>query len=126
MVDFSHHVPGRLRVQISRLKHNVPATAILRAALLEIDSIASVTANTATGSVTILYDRHHLDPSILWSTLQRLGYHEREPAHVPPDESPIVEKLASAAADHVTKAALDFALERLLGRPAAALIGALI
>lgn len=126
MVDFAHHVPGRLRIQASHLKRNAAAIAVLRADLLNIDGVTSVSANQATGSITIFYDSRGLDPIVIWKTIQRLGYLDRNAAYDKPAASPVTEKLISAAADQFTKAAIDFALERLVGRPAATLIGALI
>src|SRR5690349_17332574 len=123
MVDFAHHVPGRLRIQTSRLKRNAAAIAILRADLLNIDGVTSVSANPATGSITIFYDSHGLDNVVIWKTIQHLGYLDRNTAYDRPAASPVTEELISAAADQFTKAAIDFALERLVGRSAATLIG---
>lgn len=126
MVDFAHHVPGRLRIQASRLKRNAADIAILRADLLNIDGVTSVSANEAIGSLTIIYDSRSLEPIAIWKAIQRRGYLDRKAARDKPAGLPVTEKLISAAADHFTKAAIDFALERLVGRPAATLIGALI
>ena len=66
MVDFAHHVPGRLRIQASRLKRNAADIAILRADLLNIDGVTSVSANEAIGSLTIIYDSRSLEPIAIW------------------------------------------------------------
>jgi copper chaperone CopZ len=130
MVEYSHHVPGRLRVQMSRLKRNASEIAKLQAALSAVAGVTSISANVATGSITILYDRRSLAPSALWETLDHLGYRPGRKADVQSvdrvADSAIIEKLISAAAAQIGKSALELALQRLVGQPAAALIGALI
>jgi hypothetical protein len=126
MVDFAHHVPGRLRIRDARLKHNAQAIASLRANLLAINGVASTSANATTGSITILYDRHSLDPAVIWKTLGQFGFEASTAVLSKPPQSQVAEQIVSIATDHMVKAAIDFALARLVGRPAATLIGALI
>jgi hypothetical protein len=126
MVDFAHHVPGRLRIQDARLKHNAQAIASLRVELQAINGVASISANVATGSITILYDHYCLTSAVIWETLGQLGFEASTAVRSKPPQSQVTEQIVSIATDHMVKAAIDFALARLVGRPAATLIGALI
>src|SRR5687768_6623714 len=119
MVDFAHHVPGRLRVRIPRLKRDTAAALALRAELLRVDGVTSVAVRMETGSIVIHYDDRRLDPAMLWDTLEDLGYCTEEKARTVAAGSAVADKLAAAAADHLARAAFDFALDRLIGAPAA-------
>jgi hypothetical protein len=126
MVNFAHHVPGRLRVRISRLKRDMAAAQALRTELLQVEGVSSVSARTATGSIVIHYDDRRLDPGVLWDVLEDRGYRKEEKVRTGAAGSPVAGKLASAAVDHLARAAFDFALERAIGAPAATLVRALI
>jgi len=53
-----HHVPGRVRVHVPRLKGNPRACASINEMASSIPGLHSVDANPVTGSVVMRYDRH--------------------------------------------------------------------
>lgn len=113
-----HHVPGRLRVRVPRLKRNHEAVAYLTGKLQAIAGVASVSASTVTGSVIIRYDHTAVSNEALWAALPpRIGQEE---------DASALDNLVAAAANTAAKALLNAALEQLISRSAVAIIGALV
>ena len=72
MPDYVHATPGRLRIKTAALRS--PAVARnMRADILAVADVASVTMNPSTGSCTILYDPQRLGSGSLWAALCRRG-----------------------------------------------------
>ena len=59
-VQIVHALPGRVRLKVHRLKHNIAYAADIQRHLLEVPGITHLEANPQTGSLLILYD-----PSVL-------------------------------------------------------------
>jgi hypothetical protein len=73
MLEYAHFVPGRLRLQISQLKHRSKA-AEAEVYVSAIPGVRSAAANYAIGSLTINFDRDRLALSELWARLAKRGY----------------------------------------------------
>jgi hypothetical protein len=56
MTCFVHHVPGRLRIKIARLKHQEHRAEKIRNLFCGLYGIDKVSVNTLTGSVVLYYD----------------------------------------------------------------------
>jgi hypothetical protein len=69
-----HHVPGRLRVCLERLRGDLSAVAPLNAELLSIPGVDSASLNPRTGSVTIYYQRDVFEIGTFWERLRELDY----------------------------------------------------
>jgi hypothetical protein len=128
MAEYLHHVPGRLRLRIRRLRGDRRATRLACDAAAEIPGVREASANAATGSLIIEYDRKRLTPTALWDALCAAclasgpsplyddgGVTRREVAA--PDDSAAL-PLGDALAKRL--------LEMLLERSAVALLGALV
>jgi len=126
-----HHVPGRLRVCLATLKRNEPAVIPLRAKLLAMQGVKSVSINSITGSVIVYYDRDRFEPEKFWTTLTRLGFLNHAPRCVSPcrtrDKADAIALNATAAVVQVVmKTLLGAILEQCMLRSAGALIRLLI
>jgi hypothetical protein len=117
-----HHVPGRLRIRLAKLKHNQKAAAALRSELLAIRGIKSVSLNSATGSIITYYDRNSFELNIFWQTLRRLSYIDQEPKCSLSHKHADTGKSASMATMIISKALLAALLEQWVGRQARLLI----
>lgn len=78
-VLYLHHVPGRLRVRLALLRRNGPAVIALRARLLALEGVTSVSINPVTGSIIIYYDRQRFAPQTFWMALRHLGFLDHAP-----------------------------------------------
>ena len=121
-----HHVPGRLRVCLAKLKRNARAAILLRAELIAIPGVKSVSINSLTGSIIVHYDRNGFEPEKFGSTLRRLGYIDEASLYAPCPAFRKADTVASAAANAVVKTLLGAVLEQCIGRTASTLIGLLI
>jgi Heavy metal associated domain 2 len=73
MLEYTHFVPGRLRLKIPELR-NQRRAAETAAEIRAMPAVTKVIANPATGSLTINYDRRELVISDLWEKLSAKGY----------------------------------------------------
>lgn len=73
MLEYVHHVPGRLRLKISELRHRRSA-AEAEASVAAIAVVKSAVANPTTGSLIIIYDRQQTSIGDLWESLRAQGY----------------------------------------------------
>ncbi|MBY6242488.1 HMA2 domain-containing protein [Methylosinus sp. Sm6] len=124
MVLHLHHVPGRLRVRLARLKGHARAIVPLHSELLAIAGVRSASISSHSGSVTIFYDRASFETEALWSTLRRLGYLDAEPqsAAAPPSRSFATNSMASVATGAIAEAVAGEVVKHVLGRSAGALV----
>ncbi len=114
MLLHHHHVPGRLRVALGRLKGDRAGAGPLRAALLALPGVTAVSISPAIGSVTIHYALEQFAPEDFWETLRRFGVFNGapQPARTP---APPAQPLAEAAADALAAALVETMAQRLLG-----------
>lgn len=129
LVTYVHHVPGRLRLRLGRLKANEPAAQAACEALRPLPGVTHVESNPATGSVTIRYDSRESALDAVWKVLHREGL----VASPVPDLGVPVETgpargvtTGSRIVGGAAEAVIGFLVEKLLERSAIALIGALI
>ena len=124
---YIHHVPGRLRLQISTLKSN---QSLAQATLNNISAITGVLdarVSVVTGSLIITYDKQRLSAAALWQALCHRGL-VCGPLPIREDVAVTRVRIDSpVAADEMSLAKLIIRLivERLLERWAMALVGAL-
>lgn len=71
---YIHHLPGRLRVRIARVKNNSPVAQSLYRLLRDAPGVSSVTVSLTTGSVLIHYDVSKMSATAL---LQRMRVRDR-------------------------------------------------
>jgi hypothetical protein len=114
MVLHLHHVPGRLRVCLARLKGNPRAVAPLKAELLAIEGVETAAIRVHSGSVTIVYDRLRFETEAFWATLLRLGYLDAAPPKALP-APPRPNALASAATAAIAEAVVAEVVKRSAG-----------
>jgi hypothetical protein len=122
MVLHLHHVPGRLRVRLARLKGHARAIVPLHSELLAIAGVKSASINIHSGSVTIFYDHSAFETEALWSTLRRLGYLDAEPQNAAAPRRSAAAALSSAATEAIVETIAGEVVKHVLGRSAGALI----
>jgi hypothetical protein len=124
---YIHHVPGRLRLQMSRLKSNHSLAEATRKNVSMIAGILDARVSIVTGSLIITYDKQRLTPAALWQSLFDRGIvcgplpiRNDVPVTRVRIESPVAAEEMSLA-----KLVIRLVAERLLERSAIALVGAL-
>ena len=73
MLEYTHFVPGRLRIKTPELRDRSRA-AETATALAAMPAVTRVAANPITGSLTINFDKRELPISQLWESLLAKGY----------------------------------------------------
>jgi hypothetical protein len=125
---YIHHVPGRLRLRIQRLKGDGPAAGTARDKAITIPGVLEARVSTVTGSLVIFYERKELTLAALWEALC-----ERSLASGPlpflesvPVARAQVGRFFGAAGKSLVELVTGAILDCLLRRSAAALVAALI
>jgi hypothetical protein len=124
-----HHVPGRLRLQTNRLKGSRRGFSDIRAAAASIEGVVEASANAATGSLIIRYDRKCLNPQDVWQSLCD--------RHIVWGPSPISDRervtrttlqppSASSPAGRLIETVTGILVQKLTERSALAVVGAFI
>jgi hypothetical protein len=122
MLDYVHHVPGRLRVADRRFQNDTAYLKRLCGELSPMPGIVSVVSNHRTGSLTIRYELSQLDSLtmiVCLGALLQTPLLVTAPRGRPSDP-------ARALGRRLGKALLMLLIERLLERSAARLIAALL
>ncbi|HEY8162535.1 MAG: HMA2 domain-containing protein [Methylocystis sp.] len=123
MVLDLHHVPGRLRVCLAKLKGDSRAIVPLHSELLSIPGIESASISAQTGSVTIFYRRSELELDTFWATLRRLGYLDEATQAGPSSHSArSTEALGASAASALGDALVSAVVKHFVDRSALSLI----
>jgi len=73
MIQYIHHVPGRLRLSAKVFRCNAVKTQNIAAMLEAITGVTSVTTNPRAGSITIHYDPDQCTRLDLLNALERFG-----------------------------------------------------
>jgi len=123
MVNYVHHVPGRLRIQTQQLKRDEAKAQAVERYLQSIDGITSARVNALTGSITVNYQKDVVSAETIFGALALRGYHR--PDVVRSSDARLNDwatKVGSAAG----KAIFGLALEKAVEHSAMALIGALL
>ncbi len=111
-----HHVPGRLRLRLSRLKRNSAVAHAVEQTVRQLHGVRGCEPNLLTGSLVIHYDPARTNSTALISALRSAGYaqEERHPEVVckaAPQRKP-VDRLARKAAEAVIWHVIEAAVER--------------
>lgn len=114
-----HHVPGRLRVELARIRRNSQAAEAAVEALRAIPGVTSVSSSPAIGSLTVTYDRGRVSPDRLTAALEELGCLGLQASGA---VAPRGKALVSAAGDMAARALVEALLRRTLGDAGAALV----
>jgi Heavy metal associated domain 2 len=123
---YIHHVPGRLRLQISRLKSNPSLAEVTLNNVSAITGVLDARVSIVTGSLLITYDKQRLTPAVLWQSLCNRGV-VCGPLPIR-DNVPVTRvRIDSPAAndESLGKLVIRLIAERLVERSAIALVGAL-
>lgn len=124
MAHYVHHVPGRLRVRLTRLKRNPALAERLRGSLAQIPGVGEVRTNLVTGSLLVSYDAavtprrrlfEHLMPAGVEPLARAPLPHRRRcpacqapqsplPSHLTSDGGALGRKLLEMAVEHSAKA----------------------
>jgi hypothetical protein len=128
MAQYIHHVPGRLRIKSSRLKHNSEESAAVRELMSPIRGIADIQVNSVTGSVLIGYDKEAIKADVIIELLKQHGYcgHAAELPIARGGAADTLTQALARAGQTLGKVAVGVMIEKLAERSAVALIGALI
>lgn len=136
---YVHHVPGRLRLQTDRLKVSRRGCEDAVAIAGKIIGVTGASANFATGSLVIHYDQDRVTPHALWralcdgqivwgltpisddATVTRALIED-----VLPTRATFQTLRDDGPARHVFETVAGAAIDKLMSRSAAAIIGALI
>jgi hypothetical protein len=128
MAEYIHHVPGRLRIKSSRLKHNSEAAAAVRELMRPIRGIVDIQVNGVTGSVLIGYEQEAISADALVELLKQHGYcgHAAGLLVTRGGAADTLTQALARAGQTLGKVAVGVMIEKLAERSAVALIGALI
>ena len=125
-----HHTPGRLRVRIPAVKRQAARAAAVQRHLARLRGVHAVAVRSVTGSITVHYDADALTMPEILDHLSAGGY--LAPAPVPRDSTavpapaPATSANGQSQAEQVARVVAGVAVEKVLERSAAALIGALV
>ncbi len=122
MVLHLHHVPGRLRICLQKLKSNPRAIAPLHAELQSIPGVESASLNHHTGSVTIYYRRNAFEIKDFWARLRALDYLDNAPQAEPAAPPRMREAVVTSAASALGEALASAAIKHLVDRSAWSLV----
>lgn len=123
---YIHHVPGRLRLQISRLKSNQSLADVTLDNVSAISGVLDARVSIITGSLIVTYDKQRLTPAALWQSLCDRGV-VCGPLPMRDDVPVTRVRIASPTAndESLGKLVIRLIAERLVERSAIALVGAL-
>ena len=123
MAAHFHHVPGRLRVHVPRIKGSEAHARALESSLSAIKGIYAVESRKLTGSVVIHYDPETINPQALMLELGVGGVAAITAANgAHPLRTEISKKIARA----ITKAIFWYLLELATERAVPALLAAIL
>ncbi|GAD80242.1 heavy metal translocating P-type ATPase [Vibrio ezurae] len=75
-IKLKHHVPGRIRFKVPKLRHHADIGAWIKTSLMAIQGISLVRVNEAACSVVVEYETQLLDYSIVEQRLSHLDFSE--------------------------------------------------
>ena len=120
-----HHVPGRLRVRVARVRRNPELAEAVRRAMERVEGVQSAEANPLTGSVVLHYNPASTSAGALLSALRESGY---PPELTRPEarslfrSGPPSQRVARKAAEAVAWKVMETAVERAVPMLIAALL----
>lgn len=72
VIEVKHSIEGRIRLYIPLLKKDKSSSEILLNQLGRVESIKHIEINNITGSLTIIYDKDKIEPSLLIGVIAKL------------------------------------------------------
>lgn len=114
MMKYFHHVPGRLRTRLSRLKRNPAYAGKLQSALEGLQGVRDVRINLVTGSLLVIYDPQQISLATLQQAIPQIpqtcplcsaGGHNRAAATA----------VTAGLGDKLMSMAVEAAMTRMLG-----------
>jgi hypothetical protein len=123
MSEYIHHIAGRLRVTLPRIRKQPARAQEIQAVISRIAGVASIEANIISGSLLIRYDTNLVDAGTIMASMKELGLLSSHAAARPIRRTHVSRRPASSpVADKV----LDMIVEKLIERSAFAVLGALL
>lgn len=119
MIQLIHHVPGRLRLKSLAIKNHPQRAAGLECSLGKLSGVASVAANTITGSVVVQYDPNSACAASIRNHLNAEGFEVSSDFRAPAPQAPTLRP-------SLGRRVLHSVVETIVERSAVALITALI
>ena len=124
---YLHHVPGRLRVKLRRLKGDRDAGLRICDSVRLLGGVIEAVSNPATGSVIVHYDHRRLSIEELWQALYIAGVIDSPlPVMLDPDRLPALSQNQEGMAENLLDRLMEIAVEKAMEHSARALISALI
>jgi copper chaperone CopZ len=80
MEYYVHDVPGRLRIKTPLIKGKEDIVKHVEKFLGQVNGVRSVSANTVTGSIVLIYDGRKVNSQILLDLLQTRGFFDSSKA----------------------------------------------
>lgn len=115
MAQNVHHVPGRLRVRVPRVKNNPEYGRVVETSIAGMEGVSAVQANPVTGSVIIHYDPRTAEVSALFARLADHGLAtETAIARRHSGPAKIANKVGEAVAMYVLQAAIERSVPLLI------------
>jgi hypothetical protein len=123
MSEYIHHIAGRLRMTLPRIRKQPARAQEIQAVISRIAGVASIEANIISGSLLIRYDTNLVDAGTIMASMKELGLLSSHAAARPIRRTDVSRRPASSpVADKV----LDMIVEKLIERSAFAVLGALL
>jgi len=123
MSYYVHHLPGRLRVKIPKLRNHQGRARRVGDLLAAQDGVTGVTVNPLTGSVLVNYDSDLLDEERILSVSRCNDLFDDRRVVRPEDR---VDRMAARAGDAMGRALLSWAVGRALEARGLSLLAAFI
>ena len=121
MLDYTHHIPGRLRMRTASVKDNPSMACAVQSLILSISGVKRVETNTVTGSLTTYYDTSATSGDAIVALLRTHGYtlHRSVPTRRPqrtPDFTTVhVSRLLTRVAVAVVETVAERGIVKLVG-----------
>jgi hypothetical protein len=123
MSEYIHHIAGRLRMTLPRIRKQPARAQEIQAVISRIAGVASIEANIISGSLLIRYDTNLVDAGTIMASMKELGLLSSHAAARPIRRTDVSRRPASSpVADKV----LHMIVEKLIERSAFAVLGALL
>ncbi len=123
MAYYMHHVPGRLRVKIRKLKSRHDQCLELERILAHCYGVLAASVNPVTGSVVVRYNSRRTNPDGILDVLKARNLFDESKVHAS-DKS--VSHNAAELGEKVGKAVLGWAVGKALEANGLSLLAALI
>ena len=109
MEQYIHNTPGRLRVKTKIIKNNEETAAHARKFIDQIRGVKSVSTNTVTGSITILYNIKTIKYNMILDILKDYGVIGKK------QTTPHVDKTSTRLVEFVGKFLFGLVVEKTFG-----------